>query len=77
VLQRRDELDDELRGVADEVVILLGRDGEYWGMTPAELADHYASNTELVTKINHQLDPLLREGDHAVGTLRDVVDRLN
>lgn len=54
---------------------LLGHDGEYMGMSPDELADHYASNDELVGKIEDQLDPLLNRGHRAVNTIRDVVER--
>jgi hypothetical protein len=54
---------------------LLGDDGEYQGLTPDELGDHYASDDRLVERINDQLGPLMSRGHDAVGTIRSVIER--
>lgn len=54
---------------------LLGDDGEYMGLTPDELGEHFAAEDRLVEKINDQLGPLMSRGHDAVGVIRSVVER--
>jgi hypothetical protein len=54
---------------------LLGEDGEYMGLSPDELGDHFASEDRLVAEIEDQLEPLMGRGNDAVATIRAVVER--